>query len=119
MAPHTDRVPISLIDEIKESVSIEDEPIDYYEEPTDRHVICIILTPDLKYVAWVFNFPYPAGKPAGWGIIGGRSESRRESVIKTALREIWEESGIKNVVVLEVVSQGWVMDRRRETEYLC
>ncbi len=120
MAVQRDRAPISLIDEIKEPVSIEDEPLDFYEEPTDRHVVCVVLTPDLKYAAWVFNLDYPAGKPKGWGIVGGRSESKKESVIQAAKREIREETGIpeEKIEILEMVHQGWIIDPRKNTEYL-
>ena len=105
--------PRDLIEEITEEVSTEEEPIDYKDEPTDRHVVCIILTPDLKNVAWVFNLDYPLGKGAGWGIVGGRSEPN-ESVTETATREIREETGIKRFEILDVVRQGWIYPENKE-----
>ncbi|MEK7566993.1 MAG: NUDIX domain-containing protein [Patescibacteria group bacterium] len=120
MATERTRAPISLKNEIEEPISAEDEPLDFNDEPTDRHVVCIVLTPDLKYVAWVFNLEYPAGKPKGWGIVGGRSENKGESVIDVAKREIWEETGIPKdkIEILEIVCQGWVHDKYRGSEYM-
>ncbi|MBI2039074.1 MAG: hypothetical protein HYT22_02240 [Candidatus Niyogibacteria bacterium] len=59
-------------------IPIEDARLDLFEKTVrrgDHHVVDFIVNSSFENVACVYNLPYPAGKPEGWGLIGGRSES--------------------------------------------
>jgi 8-oxo-dGTP pyrophosphatase MutT (NUDIX family) len=52
-----------------------------------------------------------AFQPLLWELPGGRCESRDESVIAAAVRELWEESGLVAQKVIDVVGEYAWLDR--------
>lgn len=52
-----------------------------------------------------------AFQPLVWELPGGRCEARDESVIASAVRELWEESGLAATQVVDVVGEYEWLDR--------
>lgn len=100
----------NLIDEIRPTdiISITEVP--------DRHAVCIILTPWMDRIAWVYNLPYPEGKPQGWGLAGGRSDKGDISIEDTCKRESKEEIGA-DIQILHIIAEGLIHDRQKNNDY--
>ena len=105
-----DRPPPSLISQIH----IVNQPPE--AEIQNAHVVCVILDPWLKNIAWVFNFSYPAGKWDAWGLPGGRRDKNDRTLWHTAAREAEEETGI-TVKNLGLILEGSVYDTRTDTYF--